>query len=34
VAKALNLPATDVRVSRLGQSVADVIVLLGKDYQK
>lgn len=34
VAKALNLPVADVRVSRLGQSVADVIVLLGRDYQK
>jgi hypothetical protein len=34
VAKALNLPSTDVRVSRLGQSVADVIVLLGMDYHR
>jgi anionic cell wall polymer biosynthesis LytR-Cps2A-Psr (LCP) family protein len=34
VAKALNLPVSDVRVSRLGQSVADVIVLLGKDYRR
>jgi anionic cell wall polymer biosynthesis LytR-Cps2A-Psr (LCP) family protein len=34
VAKALGLPATDVRVSRLGQSVADVIVLLGRDYRR
>jgi LCP family protein required for cell wall assembly len=34
VAKALNLPSTDVRVSQLGQSVADVIVLLGRDYHK
>jgi LCP family protein required for cell wall assembly len=34
VAKALNLPSTDVRVSQLGQSVADVIVLLGMDYHK
>ena len=34
VAKSLNLPVADVRVSRLGQSVADVIVLLGRDYHK
>jgi LCP family protein required for cell wall assembly len=34
VAKALNVPVADVRVSQLGQSVADVIVLLGKDYHR
>jgi hypothetical protein len=34
VARALGLPPTDVQVSRLGQSVADVIVLLGSDYHK
>ncbi|MFL6239215.1 MAG: LCP family protein [Actinomycetes bacterium] len=34
VAKSLGLPTTDVRVSRLGQSVADVIVLLGQDYRR
>jgi hypothetical protein len=33
VAAALGLPSTDVRVSTLGQSVADVIVLLGRDYR-
>jgi LCP family protein required for cell wall assembly len=34
VARALGLPITDVRVSKLGQSVADVIVLLGSDYHR
>jgi hypothetical protein len=33
VAKALGLPSTDVDLSSRGQSVADIIVLLGKDYR-
>jgi hypothetical protein len=34
VAAALGLPGTDVRISTIGQSVADVIVVLGHDYKK
>ncbi|MDQ1687450.1 MAG: hypothetical protein QOK42_425 [Frankiaceae bacterium] len=33
VAKALGLPATDVKTSAEGQSVADVIVIIGVDYK-
>jgi hypothetical protein len=33
VAGALGLPSADVQVSTLGQSVADVIVILGRDYK-
>jgi hypothetical protein len=33
VARALNLPLADVQVSDSGQNVADVIVILGKDYK-
>jgi hypothetical protein len=32
VAKALGLPTSDVRVQQFGQSVADAVVILGKDY--
>jgi hypothetical protein len=33
VATALGLPGTDVKISTIGQSVADVIVVLGRDYK-
>ncbi len=33
VARALNLPVGDVQVSDNGQNVADVIVILGRDYK-
>lgn len=33
VARALRLPASDVAVSSTGQNVADVLVILGKDYR-
>lgn len=33
VARALRLPESDVEVSGTGQNVADVIVILGKDYK-
>jgi len=33
VARALGLPVGDVRVQDLGQNVADVFVILGKDYK-
>ena len=33
VARALNLPVSDVKVSNTGQNVADVLVILGKDYK-
>ena len=32
VARALGLPESDVRFSPIGQTVADVIVVLGRDY--
>ncbi|MDX6285899.1 MAG: hypothetical protein QOG53_1384 [Frankiales bacterium] len=34
VAAALGLPASDVQISNIGQSVADVIVVLGRDYKR
>jgi hypothetical protein len=34
VARALRLPAGDVAVSDSGQNVADVVVILGKDYKR
>ena len=33
VARALRLPVSDVAVSSTGQNVADVLVILGKDYK-
>lgn len=33
VARALRLPASDVQVSTRGQDVADVVVILGRDYR-
>lgn len=33
VARALRLPTSDVEVSSTGQNVADVLVILGKDYK-
>ena len=32
IAKALGVPASDVRVATEGQSIADVIVVLGTDF--
>lgn len=34
VAAALRLPASDVEVSSQGQNVADVVVILGKDFKR
>ena len=33
VAKALGLPASDVKITGQGQNVADVVVVLGADYK-
>jgi hypothetical protein len=33
VARSLRLPTSDVAVSTQGQNVADVLVILGKDYK-
>jgi hypothetical protein len=33
VARALRLPASDVRLASLGQNQADVVVVLGRDYR-
>jgi hypothetical protein len=33
VARALRLPASDVAVSQQGQNIADVVVILGKDFK-
>jgi hypothetical protein len=34
VARSLGLPTRDVAVSTAGQNVADVLVILGKDYKR